>query len=276
MISDSGSMSSVEIVHKEGKKPEYKHYVNFLGHYKNGKKEDHNGDSGCGNFSLTSSSNNSSSSINSDFNDPPKRGFKEYLEGYHNKKYNSVQPNFKKSQNNVPPTEQKIVKTEVFIEINNTSNSVSNTSKLFEKPVTNNNNRVSEVSKMFEKNSATDIATKTVSSKVNQFKSQILNGSDNDIPEEQKKISIGDISKKFENNSSQKFNTIEKKIQLKKQPSISEKSKVFEETHVTSVTNNSKEVEIKKQIFNEASQLFKQITIKLSTKRKYPYLQNPK
>lgn len=247
-------MSTLEIVQKAGKKPEYKDYVSFLGTYKNGSKRDDqaDGDIRAGNFSLTSSSNNSSSSINSDISDQSKKGFKEYLESYQSKKYSPVYPKFKKVQSKPDTTDGKIIKTEVYIEINNPTNTVSNVSKIFEKPSSNNNSsRVSTVSKMFEKNS-TDTA-KTVGSKVNHYKTQISNGMD-EVHEEQRKISIGEISKKFECAPPPKTN----RVPLKKTPSITEKSKFFEDNNVSSVINNRKEVEVKKNIFNEASQAFKE------------------
>nr|CAH7744362.1 unnamed protein product [Callosobruchus chinensis] len=215
------TMTTAMVVDKEGRRPQYKDYNTFLERYKNGKgKEEQCSDSGVS-FSLTNSSNNSSSSINSDLAEGPKKGFRDYLENYNNKRYSPVQPAFVKG---------KTVKTEVYIEINNdATNNVNQITKVFQvQPQCN--NAVSKTAKIFEK----DAPSKT-SSKANLF-----NGS-----AEQRKISA--ISKQFEEKQ-----TVVKQP-LKKKPSISEMTKVFEEPK-----EDDHAVEARKKVFTEVVQVFKQ------------------
>lgn len=211
---------------KEGKKPQYKDYVNFLDTYKNGKKDE----SSC--HSLTNSSNNSSTSINSDYlNEQPTKGFKEYLENYENKKFSSVKPTFLKTTSQ--PENKKIVKTEIFINISNDQKCVENSNKASESLNNINgtiNNNVNKVTKMFEKKSDSERITKTAGSKVNEYNSQ-QNETETDGPE-LKKISVEEISKKFQANTGNNENTFEtKRTTLKKQDSIREKSKIFENSN---------------------------------------------
>nr|CAI5849237.1 unnamed protein product [Callosobruchus analis] len=190
-------MTTALVVDKEGRRPQYKDYNTFLERYKNGKgKEDQCSDSGVS-FSLTNSSNNSSSSINSDLTEGSRKGFRDYLENYNNKRYSPVQPAFVKG---------KTVKTEVYIEINNeATNNVNQITKVFQvQPQSN--NAVSKTAKIFEK----DAPSKTAG------KANLFNGSG-----EQRKIS--EMSKQFE----EKQTVV--KLPLKKKPSISEMTKVFEE-----------------------------------------------
>ncbi|KAJ8923261.1 hypothetical protein NQ315_001817 [Exocentrus adspersus] len=192
-------MSVATVENKTGKRPQYKDYVSFLENYKNGKKDDQASDSGVS-FSLNNSSNNSSSSIYSDLSETPKNNFKEYLENYNNKKFSSVLPPRAVTKTH---EETKTVKTEVFIEINNT-NTPTTVSKVVE---INNVSNVSKVSKIFENNPGNVIA-KTVppSGKVNTFN--------------------------FEQRNHKKPDTVNPhKIQLRKSNSISEKSRVFEDSN---------------------------------------------
>uniref|UniRef100_V5GS67 Uncharacterized protein n=1 Tax=Anoplophora glabripennis TaxID=217634 RepID=V5GS67_ANOGL len=218
---------------KTGKKPHYKDYVSFLENYRNGKKEDQNSvitsDSGVS-FSLNNSSNNSSSSVYSDLTDPPKTSFKEYLQSYNNKKYSPVQPPVKvKKQPEQQEAETKTVKTEVFIEINGPPCTLT---KVVDVSNVQNVSNVSKVSKIFEKNvdQHENVVTKAIppSGKVNTFN---FGQKDTDIKQEQRKISIGEISKKFEGNHH--------KVTLKKSHSISEKSRVFEDSN--NLPNNHSE-----------------------------------
>ncbi|VEN51119.1 unnamed protein product [Callosobruchus maculatus] len=213
-------MTTAMVVDKEGRRPQYKDYNTFLERYKNGKREDQCSDSGVS-FSLTNSSNNSSSSINSDLAEGPKKGFREYLENYNNKRYSPVQPAFVKG---------KTVKTEVYIEINNdATNNVNQITKVFQvQPQSN--NAVSKTAKIFEK----DAPSKTAG------KANLFNGSG-----EQRKISA--ISKQFEEKQ-----TVVKQP-LKKKPSISEMTKVFEEPKEDDQT-----AEVRKKVFTEVAQVFKQ------------------
>ncbi|KAJ8964405.1 hypothetical protein NQ314_004942 [Rhamnusium bicolor] len=254
---------------KGGKKPQYKDYVTFLGTYKNGKKDDQcsvtTNDSGVI-FSLNNSSNNSSSSINSDSTDSSKNGFKDYLEHYNHKKYSPVQPSFIKKQDNKQHEEGKIVKTEVYIEINSSPKALNQVSKVIAlnngQNVHNQSSNVSKVSKIFENNTGSSESVVSVSkvvnstNKVNKFNFE-QNGVENQstMKHEQKKTSIGEISKKFEAICTKSPPVAEThKVPLKKTPSISEKSKIFEEN--TIADNN--QVEIKKQSFNEVSKVFQQ------------------
>lgn len=102
-------MTTVTIAIDKDKKPQYKEYVNFLDNYKSGIRNE-----------CDFKSPSSSSSITSDpscVNEMPTKSFKEYLQDYNNKKYQPVQPNFIKKND-----EAKNVKTEVFIQINDTTN----------------------------------------------------------------------------------------------------------------------------------------------------------
>lgn len=232
---------------KEGKKPQYKDYVNFLDTYKNGKKDE----TSC--HSLTNSSNNSSTSINSDgLNEQPTKGFKEYLENYENRKFSSVKPTFLKKSIQ-PNKNKKMVKTEIFININNDNKSVNNTTKSIENSngIKSNNNSVNKVTKIFEKNSNSETITKTVSSKVNKYNSQ-QSETETD-GSEQKKISVEEISKKFQTNGGNNKGT------LKKQNSIKEKTKLFENnTNEITTKNQSTKIQLVKQnSFKENSETFK-------------------
>ncbi|CAH1996395.1 unnamed protein product [Acanthoscelides obtectus] len=216
--------TAAALVNKEGRKPQYKDYNTFLERYKNGKKDDQCSDSGVS-FSLTNSSNNSSSSINSDLADGQKKGFKDYLEDYNNKRYSPVQPAFTKGK------DTKTVRTEVYIEIkNDTTNNVNQITKVFQlQPQTK--NAVSKTAKIFEKETP-------AKSKANFS----FNGNG-----EQKKISA--ISKQFE--EKQTPSSVAKQP-LKKKPSISEMTKVFEEATVEENQN------MQKKVFTEVAQVFKQ------------------
>lgn len=219
---------------KAGKKPHYKDYVSFLENYRNGKKEDQNSvitnDSGVS-FSLNNSSNNSSSSVHSDLTDPPKSSFKEYLESYNNKKYSPVQPPIQaKKHPEQQQTETKTVKTEVFLEITSPPSTVT---KVVDITNAQNVSNVSKVTKIFEKNGApNENITKTVppSGKVNTFN---FGQKDAEVKREQRKISMGEISRKFEGNNH--------KVTLKKSHSISEKSRVFEDSNNTTNQSEPKE-----------------------------------
>lgn len=222
---------------KEGKKPQYKDYVTFLESFKNGKKEETN----CN--SLTNSSNNSSTSINSDhLNEAPSKGFKVYLENYDHKKFSSVKPTF--SKKDVSQDNKKTVKTEIFINISNDKTSVSNISKVFENSdgIDGNDINVSKVTKLFEKNSNGGTITKTVSPKVNKFNAQQSESENNSS--EEKKISVEEISKKFQAGGENHCGTFKtKRTTLKKQDSIKEKSKIFE--------TNANESDFKKEFTND-------------------------
>lgn len=200
-------------VNKEVKKPIYKDYTSFLDSYKNGKKED-----SC--HSLTNSSNNSSTSINSDqSNEQTGKGFKEYVDKFDNKKFRSVQPNFLRRSSE---ESKKTVKTEIFININNdNSKYVNNITKVFEN-TKNENNAVGLTANKFEKNSNSQtITANPVSTKVSRFNSQ---PNETDYDSSEQKISVEDISKKFQVTGDKgKHTTL-----LKKQNSIKEKSKIFE------------------------------------------------
>ncbi|XP_072394547.1 uncharacterized protein [Diabrotica undecimpunctata] len=104
-------MTSVTVVLDKDKKHQYKDYVNFLGSYKNGKKSE----------SDNNSSLNSSVSDLNDLNEMPTKSFNEYLKDYNTKKFQPVQPAFTKKEE-----APKNVKTEVFIQINNTKNANNN------------------------------------------------------------------------------------------------------------------------------------------------------
>lgn len=219
---------------KEVNKPQYKDYVHFLDAYKNGKKDE----SSC--HSLTNSSNNSSTSINSDYlNEQPTKGFKEYLENYENKKFYPVKPTFLKQ--NSQPDNKKTVKTEIFININKDQTYVKNNneaSKSLSGINGTNNNTENKVTKMFEKKSDGERMTKSPGSKVNENNLQ-QNETETDGSELQK-ISVEEISKKFQANTGSNEKTLEtKRTTLKKQDSIKEKSKMFE--------NNMNEFTDKKQ-----------------------------
>lgn len=229
---------------KESKKPQYKDYVQFLDTYKNGKKEESTS------YSLTNSSNNSSSSINSDYlSEPNSKGFKEYLEKYENKRFSSVKPTFLKK--NSIPDNKKMVKTEIFININNDQKDVNDTQL-------NSKNCVNKISKTFEKNSNSEIVTKTVSSKVNKYSSQ-QSETESDVSE-QKKISVEEISKKFQTNGNKKCDTLEtKKTTLKKQDSIKEKSRIFENNinEINSTKISKSDETVKQNNFKEHSEIKK-------------------
>lgn len=224
---------------KEGKKPQYKDYVHFLDAYKNGKKDESTG------YSLNNSSNNSSSSINSDYlSEQTSKGFKEYLENYENKRFNSVKPTFLKKNIEY---EKKTVKTEIFINITSDQKSVNNTHL--------NCNGVEK----FEKNSNSETITKTVSSKVNKYNSQ-QSETEND-GSAQKKISVEEISKKFQTNDNNTYNTLEtKKATLKKQDSIKEKSRIFENNvnEIIDKIHSTNSNVMKQNSFKEHSKIFKE------------------
>lgn len=226
---------------KDARKPVYKDYVNFLDTYRNGKKDDSSG------HSLTNSSNNSSTSINSDhLPETTTKGFKEYLEHYDNKKFNSVKPQF---LNNNDTLKKKTVKTEIFINIKNDPLSANNVYKVEKSNGINGHNiNVNNTTKRFEKNSNSETITKTVSSKVSKFDSQQSESEADGL--EQKKISVEEISKKFQANGENQNGTLERRrTTLKKQDSIKEKTKLFE--------NNSTEI-VKQTNFKKPSNISKQ------------------
>lgn len=124
----------------------YRDYVNFLGGYKSGKKDEDSSDSGISvnNFSLSNSSS-TSSSISSDVTDFKTTciPYNTYVENSKTKKFTPVKP-----------TQSK--KTEIFIEIQPTK-SVSEVSKVFE----NGNNKqettkINSKIKIFEKQISTE------------------------------------------------------------------------------------------------------------------------
>lgn len=223
---------------KEGKKPIYKDYVSFLEGYKNGKKEETNCDS------LTNSSNNSSTSINSDgLNEQPTKGFKKYLENYENRKFSSVKPTFLK--NTVQSENKKTVKTEIFININNDQKAMNNSSTVTAKSNgVKSSNGVNKTTRIFEKNSNSATITKIASSKVNRYDSQQSETETDGT--EQKKISVEEISKKFQMNGGT----------LKKQNSIKEKTKLFENNANQGTTNQSTVRLVKQNSFKENSEAY--------------------
>ncbi|XP_044253564.1 formin BNR1-like [Tribolium madens] len=136
----------------------YKDYVNFLGGYKTGKKDDENSDSGVSsNFSL-STSNSTSSSIGSDVTDFSKNtctSYNTFIENQKSKKFNPVKPKFEEK-----PTK----KSEIFIEIQ-PPKSVSEVSKIFEnnkeaKPHNKINSKISIFEKQISTENKPKIATK--------------------------------------------------------------------------------------------------------------------
>ncbi|XP_056637508.1 arp2/3 complex-activating protein rickA-like [Diorhabda sublineata] len=141
-------MTTVSLEIDKDRKLQYKEYVNFLDNYRSGKSNK------CDFKSCSSSS--SITSDNSDFNEMPTKSFKEYLQDYNNKKYQPVQPNFMKKND-----EPKNVKTEVFIQINNTANLEND----------------------------------------NQIKITIPKPKIDDIDGEKIKVSVGKLSQKFDNKS---------------------------------------------------------------------------
>nr|XP_023024949.1 von Willebrand factor A domain-containing protein DDB_G0292740-like [Leptinotarsa decemlineata] len=209
-------MMSAAVANKEDKKPIYKDYVSFLGNYKQGKKHE-KGEKG---VLCSPPSNNSSTSINSDLNEMPTKSFKQYLENYNNKKYNPIQTDFKKKPS--PNGEGKIVKTEVFIEINNEQNSKQQISKTVQLNVDGIQDRNVSSCKV-----STEECQENIGKHILQFETgtELLQG----------KVRVDENpQKKMENNVS--FKEI-KRHPLKKTPSITEKSKLFEKNSANDKTD---------------------------------------
>ncbi|EFA08974.2 amyloid beta A4 precursor protein-binding family B member 1-interacting protein-like [Tribolium castaneum] len=103
--------------------PSYKEYVNFLGGYKTGKKDDETSDSAIS-ISTSTSSSSLSSADAPDFAKTACTPYTTYVQNQKNRKFNPVKPSF-----DAKPTK----KTEIFIEIQPTK-SVSEVSKIFENP----------------------------------------------------------------------------------------------------------------------------------------------
>lgn len=161
-----------------------------------------------------------------------KKGYKGYLEEYSNMKYSPVQPPFIQKEKE----QKKTVKTEVFVEINNPPNPVRKICKIVP---------CNGVQKSRD-------TTDDSSSKVAGFKIE-HNGR-----QEHKKLSIGEISKKFEENGAQSAPPTQVfKPPLKKKNSISNMTKVFEDNSNAASQNERKHVEVKKNIFNNAAQMSK-------------------
>jgi hypothetical protein len=152
----------------------YKDYVNFLGGYKNGKK-DEQGENPEKNFTLSNSSSTSSSaSFNSDVPDFSKNvctSYNDFLTSSKNKKFNSVKPSldekptksvttlyndFENSKNKINEVDEKTTKkSEIYIEVQPAKS-------------------VSEVSKMFEnKKEKSPPRSNSINSKINIFEKQI-------------------------------------------------------------------------------------------------------
>jgi hypothetical protein len=152
----------------------YKDYVNFLGGYKNGKK-DEQGENPDKNFTLSNSSSTSSSaSFNSDVPDFSKNvctSYNDFLTSSKNKKFNSVKPSldekptksvstlyndFENSKNKINEVDEKTTKkSEIYIEVQPAKS-------------------VSEVSKMFEnKKEKSPPRSNSINSKINIFEKQI-------------------------------------------------------------------------------------------------------
>ncbi|KAG5886159.1 hypothetical protein JTB14_024839 [Gonioctena quinquepunctata] len=221
-------MSVAAATNKEDRKPQYKDYVNFLGSYKQERNDEHDKEVGCSFISRNES------------NEMPKNTFKDYLGQYNNKKFTPVQAEIKNNSNS--SEESKIVRTEVFIEINNGQKSDSKISKTIDLNIT----------------SGKDSEKKLMAKQYTKNNNSVYHAESNNEQCEQRRITVSEVSQNFE----KKIST-SKRHPLKKTPSITEKSRIFE-THIKKNKTNSQIVPEIKKI--EMSQGLKQNSLPPSPK----------
>ncbi|CAG9817823.1 unnamed protein product [Phaedon cochleariae] len=100
---------SAATANKEGKKGQYKDYVNFLDNYKQERPH----------------------GVSEDPTEMSGKSFKDYMESYSTKLYQPVQPTFKKDTTTVKKEGEKLVKSEVFLQIDNETNTTRRITKTF-------------------------------------------------------------------------------------------------------------------------------------------------
>lgn len=168
-------MSTIAVVVDKTKDVQYKDYVNFLGSYKNRKNSTRDeSDNNSVGYSLNSSTNSSST----DINELPIKSFNEYLQDYTNKKFQPVQTAFKGKDNN---TTKKNVKTELFIQINNSEETnehphFNDIMKNFEKSCVHNgkakNQKFQQIQKKFNVNPENEVKLHKNAVRLNSFESK--------------------------------------------------------------------------------------------------------